>query len=56
MQTPEQALSAFQAADQPRANKDIITPLLMGAGGMLTISWVGFLGWAGLHLLERLTG
>ncbi|CAO4157312.1 hypothetical protein [Methylorubrum extorquens] len=53
----EQTLQVEDIAEQaPRRERDLLTPTLLAAGGVLTIAWTGFLGWGAVSLVSYLIG
>ncbi|GJD95023.1 hypothetical protein OCOJLMKI_2232 [Methylobacterium iners] len=53
----EQALQPHAVTEETaRPKRDILTPALLAAGGVLTVVWTGFLGWGAVSLASYLLG
>lgn len=53
----EQALQAHALTEEAaRPKRDLLAPVLLMTGGVLTVVWAGCLGWGAVRLVSYLIG
>lgn len=56
MQKDERPNAFPPTAERPQRDSDAVMVTLLAGAGLLTVGWVGLIGWGGLKLVAALVG